>query len=283
MLAAMEMDLETLAAKLEVTETVKERRALTAKVAREATPDDLAGITRLLGHAQGPVRTGAVEILAVAQFRPALKHLAAVTVQKTGDEQVLAARAVTMLARPGDGAALEKLARTWLARPDHLLKDCGAKLLVKLGVVATEAQAEKTATEPAGTESPAIPGAGITARDGKLRRQAIERTITEADDPQRLLVDALLEKQPPGVPLDLVAGLARLGDEKLSSAALELLPRVDGTVVALLARALVKYMNTLPDPQVAALREALDLARRRLYGEALVAEAVEECLRTSSP
>ena len=274
------MDLPTLEARLELAE-FKERRALAAEVARSATPEDLAQIARLLGHDQEPVRLGAIEILALARFRPALKHLAAVTVQKTGDEQIMAARAVTLMAKASDRPGLEKLARGWLGKPNQHLKDCGARLLVKLGAASSPRQAEKEAEAPAPAATPAIPGAGITSKDQKVRKAAIERTISDADDPGQIFIDALVEKQPPGIRLDLVTGLEWLGAEGLASASLELLPRADGTVVSLLARALARHLADLPAKQRTRVRDALDLARRRLFSDQLVGTAVAECLAST--
>ena len=277
---ALDMDLETLAAKLELAEP-KERRKLSAETAKDASQDDLPKIVKLLGHAQEPVRLGAIEILAMAKFRPALKYLAAVTVQKSGDEQVLAARAVTILARPGDRGALEKLARSWMAKPNHHLKDCAAKLLVKLGTASSERQAEKVAAEPVEADEPVIPGSGITSKDAAQRKEAIERTIAEADDAGQIFVDALLEKQPPGIRLELVNALERLGAEPLAKASITLLPKHDSTVVTLLARALTRRIGELPASRVSEVCEALDLSRRRLYGDELVNEAVDQCLRAA--
>lgn len=276
------MDLPTLEARLELAE-FKERRALTAEVAKSATPEDLKNIARLLGHDQESVRIGAIEILALARFRPALKHLAAVTVQKTGDEQILAARAVALMARSSDRPGLEKLARAWLSRPNQHLKDCGARLLVKLGATSSpeKAETQATAPAPAPAPTPAIPGAGITSKDQKARKAAIERTIADADDPGQIFIDALMEKQPPGVRLDLVTGLEWLGAERLASASLELLPKADGTVVSLLARALTRHLADLSPKPRTRVRDALDLARRRLFSDQLVGSAVAECLAST--
>ena len=280
MLLAMEMDLQTLSARLEMA-NFKERRKLAAEAAKDASPEDLEQITRLLGHEQEPVRLGAIEILALAKFRKAIKYLAAVTVQKTGDEQVLAARAVTMMAQPDDRSVLEPLARKWMAVSNHFLKDCAARLLVKLGAVSSPAQAEKVAAEKPKPAQPAIPGAGITASDQAKRKEAIERTIASADDPAQILVDALREKQPPGVRLDLITGLEWLGPEGLAGAALQLLPKCDSTVVSLLARALTRHIGDLPIKRASQICDALDQAKRNNYGDGLVAEAVAECLRAA--
>ncbi|MCG8419425.1 MAG: serine protease [Proteobacteria bacterium] len=269
------MDIETLAAKLELAEGWKERHKLVRDAAKRASRADLEDITRLLGHQIAPVRLGAIEILTATRFRPSLKHLAAVTIQRTGEERVFAARALAHLAEPSDRKLLEKLARSWLNSNDSSLHGHAADVLKKIGVPAQESgPAGPSRSAPAGS----APGFGITSADPSTRKQAIAHTLAMNGEPERILVDALREPQPPGVKLDLVSALEELGADRFASAAIQLLRKPDGDLAALLARALPRHITRLSDQGVAQVRDALDQAHRNLAGDELARAAIEECM-----
>ncbi len=69
------MDLQALTARLELATGFQERQQLARDTAAAAEIEELGQIARLLGHDAETVRLGAIEILAAARFRQALRHL----------------------------------------------------------------------------------------------------------------------------------------------------------------------------------------------------------------
>lgn len=280
------MSQHALVAKLERAVTLQDRRAVARVVAKRATPAVLAGIARLLGHPVESVRLGAIEILAEARFRPALHSLAAVTVQRTGDERVHAARTVAALASPGDGALLEPLARTWIADGDAFLALHGRTILEILGVPedGSESTPGAGADASGGGAAPGsmTPGVGITARDPERREQAIALALEQAADPAALFLEALGDPLSPAVRMDLLAALERLGPRRFAVAATALLGQrglsAAGDIAALLARSLSRVIGQLERADAAPVVAALDQAHRDLPGESLARAAIDDCL-----
>src|SRR5262245_61685502 len=126
------MNLEQLVVELESAD-LRRRNALARAAAQTATEDDLREVIRLLVHPVKPVRLGAMEVLAYARFRPAMPYLVDVTRKRTGDDRVLAARAVAAMVEPGD-SELATFARQWVASGDPILELHGATVLTTLGL-----------------------------------------------------------------------------------------------------------------------------------------------------
>jgi ATP-dependent Lon protease len=126
------MNLEQLVVELESAD-LRRRNALARAAAQAATEDELREVIRLLVHPIKPVRLGAMEVLAYARFRPAMPYLVDVTRKRTGDDRVLAARAVAAMVEPGD-SELATFARQWVASGDPILELHGATVLTTLGL-----------------------------------------------------------------------------------------------------------------------------------------------------
>lgn len=280
MIAAM--DLTKLTAQLELGSSFAQRQKLVAGAARGATPSDLKEIARLLNHRVDAVRLGAIEILEAARFRPVLGILAQATRKRRGDERVLAARAVAALAAPGDRATLEPVARGWLESQDEILHIHAHALLEKLGAAPAQGQAAQASPAaitpaPASAAGDAVPGFGITAPDRDTRARVIAQTLAHPEA-EHMLGQGLLDSKHPGVRVDLLQALERLGAERVAGAAPRLLGAGDGDIVALVARALSRHIPALAQARLTPVREALQRARGRLRGHALATAALDECL-----
>ncbi|MEM9489358.1 MAG: AAA family ATPase, partial [Myxococcota bacterium] len=112
------------------------RRQLAQAAVRDATEADLIRIIHLLVHPSELVRLGAIEILEVAQFRPALPVLVDVTKKRQNDERIFAARAIAAMASPGDIDTLEAVAQSWLRSDDPYLPLHGQIALQRMGLAA---------------------------------------------------------------------------------------------------------------------------------------------------
>lgn len=269
------MDIQNVTARLEHS-SFGQRQELVQEVARDATAEDLAAVARLLGHGSETVRIGAVEILEAAGFRQALRHLAAVTVQRQGQERAFAARAVAALAQAADRALLEPVVRSWLQKDDPYLAIHAGNLCAKLGIVIKDehvaaAQAQKAAAKQ-------VPITGITSTDAATRKQAIARTVSGVENPAAVFTDGLFDTRHPGVRLDLVTALASLGPDKLAPVLARIMKNGDGDLLALVARALEPRLGELSAAHVAEVRSALEYGRGRVFEQAMAREAIDQCL-----
>lgn len=315
---SISMNLDRLTARFELCASFKERQQLALEAVEQLERGEYVDITRLLGHEVEGVRLGAIEILRAARFRPALKFLAAVTLQKQGDERAFAARAVAELAdgdEPRHRALLTPLVRTWRSFDDEFMDVNADALAVQLGMkdartLQLEQLAQEKSPSPAGPvtapSSPAIdralsaqePGVsersnddraealpifGITSKDASVRRQAIANTLQRVPQPERQLVDALFDATTPGVRLDLVNALETLGGEPFIAVLERLLQRADGDLGALVLRALVRIIPTLTAARMAFVHDALAATRGRFLEHPLAVAAMDECTVACRP
>jgi ATP-dependent Lon protease len=150
------MNVDQLVMELE-TADLRRRNALARAAAASATDDELRAVIRLLVNPVKNVRLGAMEVLAYARFRHAMPYLVDVTRKRTGDDRVMAARAIAAMAEPGD-LELELFARQWIGSGDPVLELHGTTVLMRLGV---------PIPDPKAARDPRPPGQARDARDGK--------------------------------------------------------------------------------------------------------------------
>lgn len=271
------IDVQALSAELELA-SFQQRQALVQRVVQAADARLLAEIAKLLGHSVEAVRVGAIEILEAARFRPALRHLAAVTLQRGGEERAFAARAVAALATEQDRVLVEPLVRAWQSKHDPYLDLHAETAWAKLG------NAPPGNVPPGSEERPVrpvvpVPIAGITSTDPEVRKLAIRSTLASLDQPERVVVDGLFDTRHPGVRLDLVNALELLGAEAMANVLPRLMKEGERDLLALIARAFLRRMRELPVDRVAAVRSALEYGRGRTANDQLARDAIDECLR----
>lgn len=126
------MNVDQLVMELE-TADLRRRNALARAAASNATDDELRAVIRLLVNPVKNVRLGAMEVLAYARFRHAMPYLVDVTRKRTGDDRVMAARAIAAMAEPGD-LELELFAKQWIGSGDPVLELHGTTVLMRLGI-----------------------------------------------------------------------------------------------------------------------------------------------------
>ncbi len=282
------MDVLKLRAQLELASSFAARRELVTEAAQTATPADLKQIARFLNHKIEAVRLGAIEIFELARFRPVLTILAQASRKRRGEERVFAARAVAAMAQPEDRDQLEPFASAWLASSDEFLKLHATNLLVALGLprpeasehdraetslVASDDAGNSTSTDAAATTL----GSGVSSPDRQIRRRAIEQALTHPAA-ARLFCAGLIDSKHPGVRVDLIGGLERLGPKLFAKAAQMLLKGGDSDVVALVARALAGHISSLSEDAMAALGDNLRQARRNHAKHTLACAAIDDCL-----
>jgi hypothetical protein len=293
-----EFDLKTLITRLEYS-NFGQRQTLVEETVRVAGAEELAAIARLLGHESEAVRIGAIEILEAAGFHQALRHLAAVTVQRQGQERAFAARAVVALARAEDRALLEPVVRAWLRHDDPYLEIHANNLCARLNITLSDEPAAapgapaaegsvalRRADAGAVDGAPRAPGiaesagpiAGITSPDAAARKQAIARTLSGLDNPAAALVDGLFDTRSPGVRLDLVNALCGLAPGKVVPVLPRILRKGDGDLLALVARSLEPRLDDLPEVHIATVQSALEYGRGRMFDHALACDAIDRCL-----
>lgn len=272
-LGVSQLDIQNLIARLEHS-SFGQRQALAKEVARDATSEELPAIARLLGHGSENVRIGAIEILEAAGFRQALRHLAAVTVQRQGQERAFAARAVAALAQAEDRPFLESVVRSWLRHDDPYLSIHASSLCARLGIVMSD---DEVAAEQA-RQAAAAPIAGITSPDAATRKQAIARTVSGMDNPASIFVDGLFDTKHAGVRMDLVTALVALGPDKVAPVLARIMKSGDGDVMTLVARGLEPRLHELAGAHVAEVRSALEYGRGRVFEHALARDAIDQCL-----
>ncbi|MGN6110687.1 MAG: S16 family serine protease [Kofleriaceae bacterium] len=146
------MNVDQLAHELE-TADLRRRNALARAAATTASDGELREVIRLLVHPIHRVRLGAMEVLAYARFRHAMPFLVDVTRKRTGDDRVMAARAVAAMAEPGD-VELELFARQWIASGDPLLELHGTTVLVRLGLPLHRAPGSRAQARSAAEDAP---------------------------------------------------------------------------------------------------------------------------------
>ena len=141
------MNVDQLVMELE-TADLRRRNAIARAAAATATDDELRAVIRLLVHPVKNVRLGAMEVLAYARFRNAMPYLVDVTRKRTGDDRVMAARAIAAMAEPGD-LELELFARQWIGSGDPVLELHGTTVLMRLGIPLPDPKArDQRAPEP---------------------------------------------------------------------------------------------------------------------------------------
>ncbi|HWO22823.1 MAG TPA: S16 family serine protease [Kofleriaceae bacterium] len=126
------MNVDQLVLELE-TADLRRRNALARAAAAGANEDELCAVIRLLVNPVKNVRLGAMEVLAYARFRYAMPYLIDVTRKRTGDDRIMAARAIAAMAEPGD-LELELFAKQWIGSGDPLLELHGTTVLMRLGI-----------------------------------------------------------------------------------------------------------------------------------------------------
>jgi ATP-dependent Lon protease len=126
------MNVDQLVMELE-TADLRRRNAVARAAAASATEDELRAVIRLLVNPVKNVRLGAMEVLAYARFRHAMPYLVDVTRKRTGDDRIMAARAIAAMAEPGD-LELELFAKQWIGSGDPVLELHGTTVLMRLGV-----------------------------------------------------------------------------------------------------------------------------------------------------
>lgn len=288
------MNLDRLALQLELTTGFTDRQTLATQMAEELDQDQLARIARLLGHENKNVRLGVIEILRAAGFRPALKFLAAVTLQRDGDERVFAARAVTELVRaddPEDRKLARALCARWRAVDDEFLAthtDELARLFnLETSAVVRSEHASKPATRQPNlavvppSPAPAIspnPIEGIISPHRDVRQQAIARTAAQLEHPERAFAEALLCTRHKGARVDLVHALERLGPRPISNVLEDILYQADADLAALVLRSLRRGIPQLSPERKASVRAQLLAVRPRLVEHELARAAMDDCL-----
>src|SRR5829696_3846613 len=135
------MNVDQLVMELE-TADLRRRNAVARAAAASATEDELRAVIRLLVNPVKNVRLGAMEVLAYARFRHAMPYLVDVTRKRTGDDRVMAARAVAAMAEPGD-LELELFAKQWIGSGDPVLELHGTTVLMRLGVPVPDPRAPR--------------------------------------------------------------------------------------------------------------------------------------------
>jgi ATP-dependent Lon protease len=182
------MDLDLLASEL-ANASIGARLDIARRAATEASPGDLMRVVRLLLHPLLPVRLGAIEVLAAARYRPAMRPLVDITRRRRGDERVFAARAVVAMAEPCDADLLASTAQEWIQDADLYLPIHGRKLLETLGLpVPPEAKLELPAPPPDEEEGQAEavssrrsarPGWSQDAEEDRLRARLAGLTVSD--------------------------------------------------------------------------------------------------------
>lgn len=290
------MNLDTLTAQFELTTSFGERQKLAEQVVGDLAASDLAGVTRLLGHKVESVRLGAIEILRLARFRPARKFLAAVTVQRSGDERAFAARALTELADPekeSERAFAESMVKKWRSIGDEYLAIHADHLASKFGLPAAEApepapsqssvaegetalvrSAEPSADSTAGE----VPIFGITAADETVREQAIARTVEMLPDAENPLIDAALESKSPGVRMDIIGAIHGLGGARMFNVLERVVRLGDGDLCALFLRGFRPAIDEFTSERRARVSALLEQTRGRFSDDRLASAAIDDCL-----
>jgi hypothetical protein len=268
-----ELDLKTLITRLEHS-SFKQRQTLVEETVGVAGAGELAAIARLLGHESEAVRIGAIEILEAAGFHQALRHLAAVTVQRQGQERAFAARAVVALARAEDRALLAPVVSAWMRHDDPYLEIHASNLCARLNITV----GEQPAAAPRIDTPAAAPIAGITSPDAAARKQAIARTLSGLDNPAAALVDGLFDTRSPGVRLDLVNALSGLALDTIVPVLPRIMRKGDGDLLALVARSLEPRLASLAEAHVADVQSALEHGHGRMFDHALARDAIDRCL-----
>ncbi len=154
------MNVDQLVMELE-TADLRRRNALARAAAAGATEEELRAVIRLLVNPVKNVRLGAMEVLAYARFRHAMPYLIDVTRKRTGDDRVMAARAIAAMAEPGD-SELELFAKQWIGSGDPVLELHGTTVLMRLGVPIPD----KAPREPRWSSARARDGRDGTAGSG---------------------------------------------------------------------------------------------------------------------
>jgi hypothetical protein len=129
------MNVDQLMMELE-TADLRRRNAVARAAAASATEDELRAVIRLLVNPVKNVRLGAMEVLAYARFRHAMPYLVDVTRKRTGDDRIMAARAIAAMAEPGD-LELELFAKQWIGSGDPVLELHGTTVLMRLSLHGT--------------------------------------------------------------------------------------------------------------------------------------------------
>ncbi len=260
-----------------------ERRELAAATARQASPEALRTIAGLLRHEALPVRLGAIETLAEARFRPAMRLLAALAKGRTGDEQVFALAALSRLAEPADAQELRPLAEPLARGADPFLQPHAAALLAALGITSPAPPAPVATPAPAPVAAaPVDPGFFLDSPNRELRRAAITQALA-APDPGPALAAALLAARADGVRLDLLAALDRLPPADLVAACLPLVAQAAPDTLALVARALTARLDQVATAQRAATVRATASARARVPDGSLAAAALDDLALAHAP
>ena len=179
------MNVDQLVMELE-TADLRRRNALARAAAAGATEDELRAVIRLLVNPVKNVRLGAMEVLAYARFRHAMPYLVDVTRKRTGDDRVMAARAIAAMAEPGD-LELELFAKQWIGSGDPVLELHGTTVLMRLGIPLPDPKAPR---EPRWTPSRAPGG---TRDGGGSDQDGADATTGKAPSEPRL-------QAPPGPP-----------------------------------------------------------------------------------
>jgi hypothetical protein len=231
------LDLEALYRKLEFS-SFSQREQIAGEVIAATAREELGPLVRGLEHPHANVRLGIIEILRRATYREGLRKLLAHALAHEGDDRVFAVRAIAQLAEPGD-AFLGEHAQAWATSGDAYLEPHGAKLVVLLGKA----------------------------------RPAVE---TPKSDSLDKLVVQLFTAVRGAERIELVAQIERRGPQALVAATKLVLAKGNETLVAYIARAVIRNASTTPKPET--LIPLFEQARKRLGHAPIANAAIDDAL-----
>lgn len=175
------MNVDQLVMELE-TADLRRRNALARAAASSATDDELRAVIRLLVNPVKNVRLGAMEVLAYARFRHSMPYLVDVTRKRTGDDRVMAARAIAAMAEPGD-LELELFAKQWIGSGDPVLELHGTTVLMRLGIPIPDPKAPRELPwPPPARAKDGKPKDGNGARGGEPKAEPPPPAADASDD-----------------------------------------------------------------------------------------------------
>jgi hypothetical protein len=240
------VDPEAVYRKLEFAQ-FSQREQIADEVVRDA-PEMIGTLVRGLEHPHENVRLGVIEILRRANYRESLRKLLAHARSREGDERVFAMRAIAEMVQPGDDFLLES-ANGWLRWGDPFVT-----------VHATKIKSTLTAKAITRTKS----AAGGAAPAEKLDKIVI-RLFSAKLGPERI---------------ELINQIEQRGPQALAAAAKLTFNKGNADLVALMCRAVIRQVRSLPD--AAALVAVLEQTRKRLAGgifdEPIVNAAIDDAL-----
>ena len=250
------MDIEALYRKLEFA-SFSTREQIAADVVRDSGREEIGPLVRGLEHPHLGVRLGIIEILRSATYREGLRKLLAHALAHDGDDRVFAVRAIAQLAEPGDDFLVPHV-KAWASSGDPFLEPHANKLAELLSM----SRIRPPDPSPA---APLKPAPVIEPVAAPKVEDSLDRLVV-------LLFSAVKGSER----IALVEQIERRGIQALIAAAKLTFAKGNETLVAYLARAIIRNASTLPTPEK--LIPPLEAARKRLGHAPIANAAIDDAL-----